>query len=64
MRLGAQAESLTSSVVFGFMVKTYNSYQAPVIPMALFLGVGALLWLSIDPARKLFPEHERPSLIT
>ena len=64
MRLGAQAESLTSSVVFGFMVKTYDSYQAPVIPMALFLGVGALLWLSIDPSRKLFPEHERPSLIT
>ena len=47
------------------MVKTYGSYQAPLIPMALFLGVGALLWLSIDPSRKLFsPLKLEPALIT
>jgi len=61
----ARAGSFVSSVVFGYMVKTYRSYQAPLIPMALFLGVGALLWLSIDPSRKLFPPHKRePALIT
>ena len=55
----AQTGSFTSSVVFGYMVKTYSSYQAPLIPMALFLGLGALLWLNIDPSRKLFSEHEK-----
>jgi predicted MFS family arabinose efflux permease len=59
LQAAAQAGSFISSVVFGYMVKTYGSYQAPLIPMALFLGLGALLWLSIDPSRKLFPEHEK-----
>ena len=60
-----QAGSFVSSVVFGYMVKTYGSYQAPLIPMAVFLGVGALLWLSIDPSRKLYSPHKLvPALIT
>ena len=65
LQTAAQAGSFISSVVFGYMVKTYGSYQAPLIPMALFLGVGALLWLSIDPSRKLFaPPKTEPAVIT
>ena len=60
-----QSGSFVSSVVFGYMVKTYGSYQAPLIPMVIFLGVGALLWLSIDPSRKLYsPLKLEPALIT
>jgi predicted MFS family arabinose efflux permease len=60
-----QSGSFVSSVVFGYMVKTYGSYQAPLVPMAIFLGVGALLWLSIDPSRKLYsPLKLEPALIT
>lgn len=65
LQTAAQAGSFISSVVFGYMVKTYGSYQTPLIPMALFLGVGALLWLSIDPSRKLFaPPKTEPAVIT
>jgi MFS family permease len=64
LQAAAQTGSFTSSVVFGYMVKTYGSYQAPLIPMALFLGVGALLWLTIDPSRKLFPPHKPEPVLT
>ena len=64
VQTAARVGSFTSSVAFGYMVKTYGSYQAPLIPMALFRGVGALLWLYIDPSRELFAEHKRePALI-
>jgi hypothetical protein len=45
------------------MVESYGSYQAPLIPMALFLGLEALLWLSIDLSRKLFPQHEKEAAL-
>jgi len=60
-----QSGAFVSSVVFGYMVKAYGSYQAPLVPMAVFLGVGALLWLSIDPSKKLYsPDKLEPALIT
>jgi hypothetical protein len=51
--------------VAGLGIAPAGMYQAPLIPMALLLGAGALLWLSIDPSRKLFPPHKpEPALIT
>jgi ACS family glucarate transporter-like MFS transporter len=55
----AQAGSVASSVAFGYLVGHYGSYQAPLIPMAAMLFIGALLWLWIDPTRELFPERTR-----
>jgi len=52
----AQAGSLASSVAFGYLVERYGSYNAPLIPMAAVLSIGALLWLWIDPTRELFAE--------
>jgi ACS family glucarate transporter-like MFS transporter len=49
----SQVGSLVSSVVFGYMVDRTGSYDAPFLPMAVLLAIGALLWLKIDPARQL-----------
>jgi ACS family glucarate transporter-like MFS transporter len=59
-----QAGAFVSSVVFGYVVKAYGSYQAPLVPMAVFLGISALLWLSIDSSKKLYsPDKLEPALI-
>jgi len=50
----ANAASAVSSVVFGYIVGHFGSYNAPLIPMVLALGVGTLLWLTVDPTRQLF----------
>ncbi len=50
----ANGASAISSVVFGYLVAHFSSYNAPLIPMVLTLGVGTLLWLTVDPTRELF----------
>jgi ACS family glucarate transporter-like MFS transporter len=50
----ANAASAVSSVVFGYLVGHFGSYDAPLIPMVLTLCVGMLLWLTVDPTRELF----------
>jgi MFS transporter, ACS family, glucarate transporter len=50
----ANAASAVSSVVFGYLVGHFGSYNAPLIPMVLTLGVGTLLWLTVEPTRELF----------
>ena len=52
----AQAASLVSSVVFGYIVKGSGSYDAPLIPMAAALCIGVLLWFRLDPTRDIFDE--------
>jgi hypothetical protein len=39
---------LLSSVVFGFLIQRYQSYDAVLISMAAVLLVGAALWLVSD----------------
>jgi ACS family glucarate transporter-like MFS transporter len=58
MNTAANAASAISSVVFGYIVALTGSYNAPLIPMAAALFVGAWLWLQIDPTQQLF-EDER-----
>jgi hypothetical protein len=48
-----------SSVVFGYLVAYFGSYNAPFVPMVATLCLGTLLWLTVDPAREVF-EEERP----
>jgi ACS family glucarate transporter-like MFS transporter len=51
-----QIGSFVSSVVFGYLVDRYRSYNAPFIPMTALLLIGAWLWLSVDPAQALIPQ--------
>jgi MFS transporter, ACS family, glucarate transporter len=56
MNTAANAASAVSSVAFGYLVGYFGSYNAPLIPMAALLCVGAGLWLRIDPTRQLIEE--------
>ncbi len=56
MNTGGQAGSFLSAVAFGYIVKAYGSYNAPLFPMATMLVVSALLFLKIDPTQPLVPE--------
>jgi hypothetical protein len=40
-------------VIFGYLVNSYGNYNAPFIPMAALLFIGALLWLRIDATQEL-----------
>ena len=53
-----QIGSFLSSVLFGYLVKGTGSYDFPLIPMAVLLSLGAMLWLKIDPTEELIPEDE------
>jgi predicted MFS family arabinose efflux permease len=53
MNTAAQLGAFVSSLVFGYLVEHYGSYNAPFIPMATLSVLGAILWLSIDPTRPL-----------
>ena len=53
MNTAGQIGGFVSSVAFGYLVTSFGSYDAPLIPMAVLLFGGAMLWLKIDPAREL-----------
>ena len=55
MNTAGQIGSFLSSVVFGYLVGRYGSYNAPFIPMAALLLIGAWLWLNVDPTQQLIP---------
>jgi MFS transporter, ACS family, glucarate transporter len=56
MNTAAQAGAFVSSLVFGYLVKSTGSYNAPLIPMVFMLILSALMWLRIDPTEQLIPE--------
>ncbi|HTQ54933.1 MAG TPA: MFS transporter [Bryobacteraceae bacterium] len=53
MNTTAQAGGLLGSVAYGYIVARFGSYNAPFVPMAAVLLLGALLWLKIDATQKL-----------
>ncbi len=53
MNTVAQIGGLVGSVLYGYIVARSGSYDAPFIPMAVLLTVGALLWLKVDASRQL-----------
>ena len=55
MNTSAQSGAFISSVVFGYLVDRYGSYNVPFIPMATLLLIGSALWLKIDPTQPLIP---------
>jgi MFS family permease len=56
MNTSAQVGGLLSSVAYGYIVDRFQSYDAPFVPMAALLGLGALLWLKIDASKELSTE--------
>jgi sugar phosphate permease len=60
MNTAGQIGSFLTSVTFGYLVTSYGSYNAPLVPMAIMTAISALMWLKIDPTVQLIPEeHER-----
>ena len=53
MNTGSQIGGFAGSVAYGYIVERSGSYDAPFIPMAVLLTVGALLWLKVDASRTL-----------
>ena len=53
MNTVAQVGGLVGSVLFGYIVDRSGSYDAPFIPMAVLLLVGAVLWVNVDASREL-----------
>jgi sugar phosphate permease len=56
MNTSAQVGGLVGSVLYGYIVERLGSYDAPFIPMATVLFVGALLWLKVDASEQLSAE--------
>src|SRR5207253_9210539 len=47
MNMVAQIGGLAGSVLYGYIVERTGSYDAPFIPMAALLLIGAMLWLRV-----------------
>ncbi len=58
MNTSAQVGGLTGSVAYGYIVERFGGYDAPFVPMAILLFVGALLWFKIDASQELTAELE------
>jgi MFS family permease len=56
MNMAGQVGSFSSSVIFGYLVVWFGSYNAPLIPMAAMLFISAIFFLRIDPTKQLVPE--------
>ena len=64
MNTAAQLGGLVGSVAYGYIVERFGNYDAPFVPMAALLFVGAVLWLRIDASQELRPEpHSAPQLL-
>ena len=55
MNTAGNAASALSSIVFGYLVASTGSYNAPFVPMLALLCIGAALWLKIDPTHRFEP---------
>jgi len=56
MNTSAQVGGFLSSIAYGYIVERFQSYNAPFVPMAALLFIGALFWLRIDASHELSPE--------
>lgn len=56
MNTVAQVGGLVGSVLYGYIVDRSGSYDAPFIPMAVLLLIGAVLWVKVDASQVLGSE--------
>jgi MFS transporter, ACS family, glucarate transporter len=53
MNTASQLGGLLGSVAYGYIVTSFNSYDAPFIPMAVLLFIGTLMWMKVDASEDL-----------
>lgn len=53
MNTSAQVGGLISSIAYGYIVDRFQSYDAPFVPMAALLLIGAMLWLRVDASKEV-----------
>jgi ACS family D-galactonate transporter-like MFS transporter len=53
MNTTAQLGGLVGSVAYGYIVERTGSYDAPFVPMAAVLAIGALLWSRVDASQRI-----------
>jgi predicted MFS family arabinose efflux permease len=53
MNTASQIGGLVGSVAYGYIVEHFGNYDAPFVPMAALLFLGAMLWLRIDASETL-----------
>jgi len=58
MNTSSQVGGLVGSVAYGYIVDRFGSYNAPFVPMAGLLFLGALLWLKVDASEELTAEFQ------
>jgi nitrate/nitrite transporter NarK len=46
------------AIVFGKIVDTTNSFNAPLFVISALLMIGSLLWLLVDPTKKLIIDNK------
>ena len=56
MNMAGQVGSFSSSVIFGYLVVWFGSYNAPLYPMVALLLVSAIIFLFIDPTEQLIKD--------
>ena len=60
MNTAASAAAVLSSAAFGYIATYFGSYNAPFFPMVATLCLGALLWLTVDAARRRTSSERSP----
>ena len=53
MNTSAQVGGLISTFSYGYIVDRFQSYDAPFVPMAAVLILGAIFWLRVDASQEL-----------
>ena len=48
MNTAGQLGGALASVVFGYLVEATGNYNAPLLPMAVLLVAGMLLWIKVN----------------
>jgi MFS family permease len=61
MNTTAQLGGLLSTVAYGYLVDHFHSYDAPFVPMAAVLFLGAILWFKINASEEL-PEESQAAV--
>ncbi len=53
MNTASQVGAFISTVTYGYIVDRFHSYDAPFVPMAAVLFLGAAFWLKVNAAEEL-----------
>lgn len=64
MNMAGQIGSFLTTVLFGYLVTAFGTYNAPLVPIAVMSVVASCAWLKIDASKPLFAEagHARTTM--